>query len=38
MIVKRIGNVVVSFPSEEVMRRVLGEGKEEKKEEEKKEE
>ena len=38
MIVKRIGNVIVSFPSEEVMRRVLGEGEEaEKKEEEKKE-
>ena len=36
MIVKKIGNIIVSFPSEEVMRRVLGEG-EEKKEEEKKE-
>ena len=30
MIVKKIGNVVVSFPSEEVMRRILGEEKEDK--------
>lgn len=35
MIVKKIGNVIVSFPNEEVMKRVLGE--ETKKEEEKKE-
>ena len=37
MIVRKIGNVVVSFPNEEVMKRVLGEGKEAEKEKKKEE-
>ena len=36
MIVKKIGNVIVVFPNEEVMRRVLGEEKKEERKEEKK--
>ena len=38
MIVRKIGNVVVSFPNEEVMKRVLGEGKEAEEKKEEKEE